>query len=214
MMDTSRLIQVQERIAKSVIVKDFSRGNLFDSVGGFDVSYSGDMLFCAGIVMDYESLDVIEEKTYISKALFPYIPTFFAFREGWPIIKTYMTLKNRPDLIFINGHGISHPRFCGIASHVGVLINKPTIGVAQNLLVGEFCGREKERIIYKGRHVGWIYKNKPFKEIFISPGHMVSVESSLEITLKVIRGHKLPEPLRLAHELAGRVKMEYDDTKD
>ena len=206
-----RLIELQRMAAKKVVLRDRFKTGM---VGGFDVSYSEDTGFCAGVVMDYNSLNLIEERIYASKVKFPYIPTFFAFREGDAIIRTYGLLKNKPDIAFINGHGISHPRFCGIACYIGVRLGTATIGVAQNHLVGEFRkGYGVTELSYKGKVVGWVYKRRPFKEIFISPGHMVSLDSSLKIALKMIKGHKLPEPLRVAHILANKARRGYENNK-
>jgi len=142
---------------------------------------------------------------------FPYIPTFLSFREGYPIIKLYKKLKTKPDIMIINGHGIAHPLFCGIATHVGVLLDKPTIGVAQSRLCGDY--REPKRlgdcskITYKGMIVGYVYKSKEkCKPIFVSPGHRISLKSCLRIVKKCIKTHKLPLPLAIAHIQANKSK--------
>ncbi|MDI6825720.1 MAG: endonuclease V [Candidatus Aenigmarchaeota archaeon] len=206
-----KLRRIQKRIVKKVILEDdFSKP--ISTIAGFDSSFSDDTAFVAGIVLDYKRLDVIEMKFIRSKLKFPYITTFLAFREGPSIIKVYKKLKIKPDVIMINGHGISHPIFCGIASHVGVLLDVPSIGVAQTKLCGEF--KELKRvgehsvITYENKKVGYAYKSKENCEpIFISPGHKVSLETSLEIVKSTIRNHKLPEPIFIAHSLANKIKI-------
>ena len=141
---------------------------------------------------------------------FPYVPTFLTFREGPPIMKVYKKLKIKPDLIMINGQGIYHPLFCGIASHIGVLLNVPSIGIAQSRLVGKYKEPIKvgtySPIKYQNKKVGYTYKSKEnCKSTLISPGHRVSVDTSLKITKKCIKNYKLPEPILIAHKISNKV---------
>ncbi len=114
----------------------------------------------------------------------------------------------------VDGAGINHPRCAGIATHVGVALDVPTIGITKKILCGE--GKEPEvegevsLLIYEGRKIGWLLKtNRRSRAIIIAPGHKVSLDSSLSITKACLRGHKLPEPARLAHEYVNRLKKNY-----
>jgi len=212
-MDLERLREEQTRLAKKVSLKDGFKE--IKRVAGFDLAFSGKEIFCAGVVLDYETLDVVEKRVVKTKEKFPYIPTFLSYREFPAILKTYMRLKKKPDLIFMDGQGICHPRGLGLASHVGVLLNKPSIGVAKSRLCGEFKepkSGKSEKILFGKKHVGWVFRDK-FKPVFISPGHRVSLRGSLEITLNCLKNYRIPEPLRLAHLYAEETKRKYGNRK-
>jgi len=205
----SELIKIQKQIAKRVVLKDdFSRP--IKTIAGFDLAFFDDKAVATGVVLDYKHLHVKEIKTIEIGVLFPYISTFLTFREGPPITKVYKKLKLKPDIMMINGQGIAHPLFCGIASHVGVLLDKPSIGVAQSKLVGDYTEPVKlgsySLIKFKNRNVGYAYKSKEnCRPILISPGHRISADISLKITKKCIKNHKLPEPIFIAHSISNKV---------
>jgi len=204
-----KLRRLQKRIAKKVILKDkFNKP--IKTVAGFDLAFFNNKAIVTGVVLDYKTLRVKEIKTIETKITFPYIPTFLTFREGSLIMKVYKKLKTKPDFVMINGQGVCHPLFCGIASHIGVLLNKPSIGVAQSKLVGNYDNPVKvgdvSSIIYNNIRVGYAYKSKEnCKPILISPGHKVSVNSSLKITKNCIKNHKLPEPIFIAHAISNKI---------
>ena len=205
-----KLRKIQNRIAKKVILEDkFSKP--IKTIAGFDLAFLDDDALVAGVVLDYKNLKVMEIKIIKTHLDFPYIPTFLSFREGPPIIKLYKKLKTKPDMIIINGQGIAHPLFCGIASHVGVLLDEPTIGVAQSRLCGDYNEPKKlgkySQITYKDRVIGYVYKSKKnYRPIFISPGHRISLKSSLKIVKRCIKTDKLPLPLSIAHTQANKSK--------
>ncbi len=204
-MDLDRLIAVQNKLAREVILED--RFGEIEKIAGCDVAYDGDRAFSAAVVLDYASLEVIEESVVQSRVTFPYIPTFLAFREAKPLMKAIERLKNKFDVLLLDGHGMAHPRGLGIASHLGVALNVPTIGVAKRILCGEVRGKiqpnKPAQIFYNGRHVGYAMQTKKnTAPLYISPGTGVSLDSSLKIVAHCIKKHKLPEPLRLAHNLA------------
>ena len=203
------LRRLQARIAKRIILRDKFPKSI-KTIAGFDLAFFNDKTTVAAVVLDYKSLHVKEIKMIETKVSFPYVPTFLTFREGPPIIKVYKKLKLEPDIIMVNGQGIAHPVFCGIASHVGGLMNKPSIGVAQSRLIGAYTEPVKlgyySPIKYKNKKVGYAYKSKEScKPILISPGHRISVDTSLEITKKCIKNHKLPEPIFLAHSISNKI---------
>jgi len=204
-----KLRRLQERIAKKVILKD-KLSTSIKTIAGFDLAFSNDNAIVTGVVLGYKSLEVKEIKMMETELPFPYIPTFLTFREGPPIMKVYKKLKIKPDVVMINGQGIAHPILCGIASHVGVLLDKPSIGVAQSRLVGKYEKPIKvgdySSIKYQNKKVGYAYKSKEnCKPIIVSPGHRVSVDRALKITKNCIKNHKLPEPIFLAHSIANKI---------
>ena len=144
---------------------------------------------------------------------YPYIPTFLSFREGPAIVSAFKKLKTPPDILLVDGAGINHPRGAGIAAHIGVALNVPTIGITKKILCGS--GDEPSQVgeanplIYEGRKIGWLLKSSNrSRAIVVAPGHRVSLGSSLSIVKACLRGHKLPEPVRLAHEYVNGLKKE------
>ncbi|MCX8205800.1 MAG: endonuclease V [Candidatus Micrarchaeota archaeon] len=208
-----RLFSLQKKLASKVILDDcFGKIRL---IGGIDAAYSGDTATCAAVVLDYRTLEPVESKMVRSRITFPYIPGLLSFREGPIMEKAYSRLVHKPDVLLVNGNGILHPRGLGIASHLGVILDIPTIGVTQGLLCGEV--RTGGKVYLNGRQVGYEYRRlRPIKQspaigmpprchgapIYISPGHKVSLKGSLRIVRHCISAHKLPEPLFIADKLS------------
>lgn len=206
MFSIERLTLLQKKLAERIILADeFEKAEI---IAGCDAAYAGENAYCAAVVLD-RAFNVMEKKVTKTKVSFPYIPTFLAFREAGPILKTVKKVKHNFDVLLVDGHGIAHPRGVGIASHVGVLLDIATIGVAKHRLCGSVRGKIKlnkpRPLLFEGRQVGYaIQTKKNTNAIYISPGHKVSLKSSLQIVRRCVKNHKLPEPLRIAHELAGR----------
>ncbi len=198
----SILLAAQKLVADRVIIRDdFAPIRL---IAGVDQAFVGDFILSGIVVLDYTSLEIVERVHSIEKVIFPYIPTFLSFREGPAIVSSYRKLKNRPSILIVDGAGINHPRRAGIATHVGVALDVPTIGITKKILCG--VGKEPEEIgeadplLYEDKTVGWLLKStKRSRAIVVAPGHRVSLECSLSIVRSCLHGHKLPEPVRLAH---------------
>jgi len=207
-IDLKALEQEQKKLAKALELKDsFDPENII-TVAGVDVISLGSKMI-VGIVIIEEG-EIIEQKFCTEKASFPYISGFRAYRELPAIISCFETLENKPQLIFIKGHGISHPRRLGIASHLSVSINLPVIGVADELMVGG--GEvEKDNILLDGKVVGKIvYVKKGARPLYVSPGNLISVETAAEFVKEFVKEpHKMPEPLRLARNLVKKVMGEF-----
>ncbi len=205
-------VRLQERLRSRLILGD--RTGDVRIVAGADVSYDkgSDYYHAAVVVLKFPEMETIEETHASGKAPFPYIPGLLAFREGPIVIKALKKLKSRPDILMIDGHGIAHPRGFGIASHLGVLTGIPSIGCAKSVLVGEF--REpgarrgaKSPLVYKGEEVGRALRTKEkVKPVFVSAGHMVSLDTACEIVIKCCTKYRLPEPTRRAHILVNEVR--------
>jgi len=147
------------------------------------------------------------------KAGLPYIPGLLSFREGPPAIMAVRALAQKPTLLFVDGCGINHPKRAGMASYIGVILDLPTIGVTKNILCGSALMPEKvgatSPLVYREETVGFLLKScKGCRPIVVAPGHKVSLESSLNLAICCLHGHKLPEPCRLAHEHVNRVKRD------
>ncbi|UCG70557.1 MAG: endonuclease V [Thermoplasmata archaeon] len=199
----------QKRLKKLVKLQDdFSN---IETVGGVDVAYNGNGLgACA--VFSYENMDILDSKTIEAKINVPYIPTYLAFRELPIIDKVMKKLSHKPTLLLIDGNGVLHPYGMGIASHVGVKLDVPTIGVAKTLLCGSVKKEVKKvgdysKVEFEEKLIGYAYKSSPRakKLIYISPGHKVSFKTALDVVKKFCK-YKIPEPIREAHSLATSAK--------
>jgi deoxyribonuclease V len=210
-LNLEKLRDLQKKIAKKISLQDAFRRPIM-TIAGIDIAFKADKAITAYVLTAFHSQKIIQKKSAISPLEFPYIPTFLSFREGPPIVNMIQSLDDKPDVMMINAHGIAHPVFCGCASHVGVETCIPTIGVAQSNLCGKYQVTPKgvgryEPLLYKQRTVGWIFQSKKgCRPIFISPGHLISLESSIEITRKSMGKYKLPTPLHYAHKLACETK--------
>jgi len=210
--DLEYLRSIQEEVAEKVVLQD--EFDTIEYLGGFDSAYMGDTVVTACIILKYGSFKVIEEKSIVSKVRFPYISGYFVFREGPAILELLSEMITLPTILMINSHGIAHPCFAGCASHIGVIVNLPTIGVAQNIL----CGTTESEPSHIGEWVPLYYQNKIVgasflsqeknKPIIISPGHLITLESAIEIVKKSLKSHKFPDPIYLAHELARKIIRE------
>ncbi len=215
------LRKIQKEIAKKALIENKFEHSI-ETVGGIDLGYlrnNFESIIAAGVVLDYKTMEIIEKEFLIQKVNFPYIPTLLAFRESPSTINLIKKLKHGPDILILNGHGIAHPLYCGYATHVGVLTGKPTIGVAKKILCGKYSHEpskkgDVEPIFLKGRKIGFLYLSKKnTRPIVVSPGHLVSLETSLEIIKKCTYNFKFPEPLRLAHNFANEIKREIKKSK-
>ena len=191
----------QIKLSKKVILKD--NFNKLETVAGIDIAYPKNEFENATgacVVMDYETKEIVDEFTISSKTNFPYISTYLTYRELPVIEKLVKNLKTKPTIFMFDGNGILHPYSFGLASHAGVVLDVPSIGVAKSLLYGEIKNRD---VFINCEKKGFIYfsSSKVRNPIYVSPGHKVSFETSLQI-VKHFCKYKIPEPLRKAHILA------------
>ena len=202
-MDIRELKKEQIRLAKKVIVKDeFDELNY---IGGCDQAFIDNKVISGVVVLDYKTLKIVEKKYAVAEAPVQYIPGFLSYREGPAIVEAVNKLQQKPDILLVDGNGILHERKLGMASHVGILLDMPTIGVAKSLLLGE----EKEgKIVVDGEIRAVTMRTKEHsKPIYISPGHRVSLKTAEEVVKKcMVEKHKLPEPLHEAHKYSNKVR--------
>lgn len=211
--DLNKLMKVQIKIASKVKLEDTFQKPI-ENVTGCDLAYFEESAVAAAVTVNYKTLQIMEKKVIVERAVFPYIPTFLSFREGPAIIKLVKGLKIKPDALMLDSHGVMHPLFCGCASYIGVIINKPTIGVAKSKLCGNYIQKlnkigEWAPIKFHGRVVGAaLLSKKCSNPIYVSVGHMVNLETAVRIVKHFLLRHKIPEPLRLAHNFANKMKRE------
>lgn len=204
--------RIQEELRQSIVLE--GDPGVPGTIAGVDVSFSRreNLLHAAIVVLDADTLQPLEISTATQQSVFPYIPGLLSFREGPVVLEAYDGLASEPDVLMFDGQGIAHPRGLGLASHIGVLLDRPSIGCAKSRLVGEFKEPKQKRgsmrtLSYHSRKVGVVLRTKDnTKPLFISPGHRVSVEAAARLVLEAGGGYRLPEPTRLAHIEAERAK--------
>ena len=195
---TQKLADIQYNLSKKVIEQDsFEK---LQRVAGADVSFEKDnSAVAAAVVIDLDDLKVIEAKTIKVGLLFPYISGFLGFRESDAVISVLRKLNSDFDVLMVNGHGIMHPRGFGLASHVGLLMDVPTIGVAKRLIKGNYKYTDinsLKTVEFMNKSVGACDRQK-----CISIGHKISLKTAVNIVIETSI-FKIPEPIRQAHILA------------
>jgi len=201
--------EIQLKVSKRIVMEDRLPPDV-KMVAGIDASYGWGSAVASAVVLDYDTLEVIEVKYGRVKERFPYVPTLLMFREAPALFKAMSKLRSKPDVYLIDAHGLAHPYRCGLASYVGVIKNVPTIGVAKRLLCGKVGGRTGDLapIIDGGETVGAELTTGPGRRpVYISIGNMVSLGRAIEVVRHCMEGHRMPEPLRVAHEEATREKL-------
>lgn len=192
----SDAIELQREIAKKVIAEDTLHKEI-EYICGIDVSYKKNIAYCSAAIIKKNTLELIESVDSKSVVRHPYISGLFILRESIPILTTLKSLKNNFDLLLIDGHGLLHPRKCGLATYIGVLIDKPTIGVAKSLLCGSIM--EDQSVEYDGTVLGFTIKKEGKKQIYVSVGHKISLTTAIQIIKKITKKEEwVPEPLRIA----------------
>jgi deoxyribonuclease V len=212
-VEKARFLQLT--LSKQLILTDATREKI-RNVGGVDVAYINDYSIGAAVVLDYETLQVKETQTAICKNFFPYIPTFLSFREIPPIVAAINRIKLKPNVWLVDGQGYAHPFRLGLASHLGIVLDISTIGVAKNLLCGE-VGIFKDGIAVlndKGEVIGAaVITNTSCKPVYVSVGHKISLNTAVNIVKHCTPKGRVPRPIQLAHTLALEEKRKIQNIK-
>jgi len=198
-----KLKEEQLKLSQKIVLKD--EFEAVNTIAGVDVVNSDKNIIATVVVCNAKTMEQIERKYSSMEAKFPYITGFQSYRESPPIIDAFSKLRNKPDILIVEGDGALHPRRIGLAAHLGLLLNRPTIGVTKKVSFGEL----KEDTVYIdleacGKLVKIKEKGNP---VVVSPGHMISLKTSIEIVKKCAREpYKVPMPLALAHKYANKIK--------
>jgi deoxyribonuclease V len=203
-VDIERLKYFQEELSKQLVLKDKLDKDKIRTIAGCYTSFKDNNLICAIVTLGYKTLNIIEEKVSTLKSTMDHIPGYSSFRYGPVFLKVYRMLKQKPDILMFNGNGILHPQKIGIASHMGILFNIITIGVAKSLLLGEI----KENMVFVDDEQRAVKINENSDPLYVSPGHNICLETSVEIVRYCLKENKLPEPIRLALNLADKHKKD------
>ena len=205
-------VRIQDRLRLQIRIRNFT--GKVDYVAGADVSCSRKSADAwAGIVvMEYPGLKVVEQAWARGRPGFPYIPGLLGFREIPLLIEAFKNLETGPELVLCDGQGIAHPRGMGLASHLGLIIETPTIGCAKKRLVGEYGQLGPERgdstpLFWKGHRIGAVVRTRNgIRPLFVSPGHDITVSQAVRMVLDCGAGYRIPEPVRQAHLLVNRLR--------
>ncbi len=205
---------IQETLRNKVILHDnFSLP--IKSFLAMDISSlkGGQELYSVVLRFSYPDLNIIEESYYKGRVLFPYIPSLLAFREAPPLLKALEKIKGDYELLLIEGQGLAHPRRFGLASHLGVVMDMPAIGCAKNLLWGkhEVVGKEVGSYSFlmdKDEVIGMSLRTRMgVRPIYVSQGHKVSLNTARDFVLSLLRGYRIPEPMRIAHLKSNHLRI-------
>lgn len=203
---------LQAELARQLVLKDAYPRPL-RTIAGLDVGFEdgGATTRAAAVLLDAESLQVLDQQVARLPTTMPYVPGLLSFRELPALLQAFAQLQARPDLVFVDGHGIAHPRRLGIAAHFGVVADMPSVGVAKKILTGTASMQLHEMRgafvpLRDGREqIGWLLRSKVgCLPLIVSPGHRVAMASAAELAMRYVTRYRLPEPTRLADRLASR----------
>jgi deoxyribonuclease V len=207
--DLEQAHRVQDNLRTQLVLS--WNGRTVATVGGIDFSSSGNTLHAAILIYSYPELQHIQTITGKAPQDFPYIAGLLIYQVGPAILDAWKRLSSKPDLLFLHGHGIAHPRGIGLASHVGLWLNIPTIGVAKTLLyghqsepggqVGAWCNLTDVHNCRKviGAVLRTALDSRP---VYVSAGHLIDLQHTIQFVLETCRGYRMPEPIRAAHQAA------------
>lgn len=207
-------LELQEQLANKIVLATLEKP--VDYVAGVDVAYakSTDTVVAAAVVFDAVNLEVIDKSTAIQKTNFPYIPGLFSFRELPSVLEALSLLTTQPQLIVCDGHGIAHPRRFGLANHLGLLTNIPSIGCAKTPLLTATSEVETARgqiaiLQLNGEIVGNVLRTQTgVKPVYVSPGHKITLPESIDWILKLSPKFRLPKTTRQADQLVKKALSE------
>ena len=186
------------------------------TVAGADISFNkfSPVIYAGIVVLALPSLEVLEEVGVVSETKFPYVPGLLSFREAPSVLEAWAKLKIEPHAVMFDGQGIAHPRRVGIASHVGLLLQRPTLGCAKSILVGQHGELGEDRGSWEPlvdpkteETIGAALRTKTrVQPIYVSPGHLIDLAGAIELTLRADGGYRQPEPTRRAHLLVNALR--------
>ena len=190
------------------------------TIAGADISFNkfSDVIYSALVVLSLPDLQIVETASVRSTAKFPYVPGLLSFRETPSFLECWEKLTTKPDVLMLDGQGLAHPRRFGIACHIGLILDLPTIGCAKSILVGQHGELELDAgshapLVDKGEIVGVALRTKKkVAPVYISAGHLMDLNSAIDLTMRSVSKYRQPEPTRQAHLLVNQLRR--DDGAD
>lgn len=209
-----RARQLQITLAQRVVIE--GAPSRVKTIAAGDMAFSKKKTaYAAVVLLSYPEMELIELHTGREDVRFPYVPGYLSFREAPLLLRLFEMLTHTPDLVMIDGQGIAHPRRLGLATHIGLFLKIPTIGVAKSRLVGEYEEPATERgswswLVHNDERIGIVLRTRQnVKPIFVSPGNMIDFQSSLKWVLKTSGKYRIPEPTRRAHREVSQFKKQH-----
>ncbi len=215
-LSISEAVELQRKLAGEIVCS--GKPEKIDHVAGIDLAYdkSANLGFCAVVLCTYPALKVSRICRVHDEVRFPYVPGLLSFREGPLVLKALANLDIQPDVIIFDGQGIAHPRRLGIAAHMGLLLNMPSIGCAKSRLCGSYeepgLDRGEKSFLFdrKNRPIGSVLRTRRgVKPVFVSPGHLVGLGEAVEIVMNCLTKYRIPEPVRIADIEATKYKRDF-----
>jgi len=187
-------------------------------IAGCDVSYSKkvERCFAAVTVFKLPELEIVAQAQSSGSINFPYVPGYLTFREAPILLKAFEKLEKAPDLVLFDGQGIAHPRQMGLAAHLGLFLNLPSIGCAKSRFIGEFEQPEEiqgswTELNYQGKIIGAVVRTRDrVKPLFISPGYKITIDEAIEWVLRACTKYRIPEPIRASHIAVNQLRINYE----
>jgi deoxyribonuclease V len=201
---------LQATLAEKVIRATTFDPNAVRTVAGVDVAFEGDIARAAAVVLSFPALKVVDSALTEVRASFPYVPGMLAFREGPSVLAALNKLKVWPDLLIFDAHGLAHRRRAGLAAHMGVILDWPSIGCAKSRLIGTHAEPGQTvgdwaSLWDKEEEIGAVVRTRTgSRPLYVSIGHRVALPTAVEFVLRCGRGYRLPETTRCAHRLASQ----------
>jgi deoxyribonuclease V len=203
---------IQRQLRENLKIKKYRRK--IKTIAGADVSLNmfGKTIYAGIIVLSYPDLKPIAHSLVKAEVHFPYVPGYLAFREIPALYTAWNNLPVKPDILVVDGHGIAHPRRMGIAAHFGTLTGQPSIGCGKKILFGKFKEPGVRQgastpIFDKEEVIGYVLRSKQkVKPIYVSPGNLIDLDTSLNVIKNCFGKYRIPEPTRLAHELVNKFR--------
>ena len=208
---------IQNKLAAKIVLKNLN--SQINLIAGADVSYSkkSGSCFAAVTVYNFSGMELIEQAVTMEPVNFPYVPTYLTFREAPALLIAFKKLNRIPDLILFDGQGVAHPRRMGLATHLGIILDLPSIGCAKSVLVGEYEDPGSKRgesttLFYKNQQIGTVLRTRDrVKPVFVSPGFKITLEEAAYWVLMSCAGYRIPEPIRQSHLKVNRLRIEYEN---
>lgn len=205
-------VALQQQLRSQIRIEPLT--SLPKTIAGCDISFNKfeETVYAGIVVLRLDTLETVEEVGVVSTAPFPYIPGLLSFREIPSLLQAWQKLKLEPDVVMFDGHGIAHPRRIGIASHGGLFLNRPTFGCGKSVLVGKYEEPAPERgswspMTHYRDVVGAASRTKTnVNPVYVSPGHLIDLETAISLTLACDGGYRIPEPTRRAHNLVNALR--------
>ena len=206
-LSQDQAVRLQRELAEEVVTEGDPGG--VRKVAGVDVGVKGERTRAAVVVLSFPELEILDWAVAEGKVEFPYIPGLLSFRECPIVLRAFEGLSTEPEVVIVDGQGIAHPRRLGIASHLGLFLEVPTVGCAKSRLWGMHGqpGAQAGSYTYlydRGQVIGAVVRTRDkVKPVYVSPGHLIGLGPAIRLILATCSGYRLPEPIRWAHRIAG-----------